>query len=293
MPRRARSRSALGVTTQALLPPSSSSARPKRPAITGAISRPIRTDPVADTSATRGSSTRRRPPTRSPSTRWWTPAGAPTSSAARASRASVARARQQRRLGRLPDHGVAGHQGERGVPGVDRDREVEGGDDADHAQRVPGLHQPVARPLRGHGLAEQLARLTDGEVGDVDHLLHLAERLGGDLADLGGDQRGQILLVLGQQLAPALDQLAAHRCRHLPPGGERLGRPRRSRRRRPRSVWRRTEKITSPVIGVRTSASPATASVSTPVALRARRTSAVISAVVGKSVLMGTSSDLW
>ena len=56
------------------------------------------------------------------------------------------------------------------------------------------------------------------------------------------------------------------------------------------SVWLRTEKITSPVIGVRTSVSPAIASVSTPVAFRARSTSAVISAVVGKSVLMSESS---
>ena len=55
-------------------------------------------------------------------------------------------------------------------------------------------------------------------------------------------------------------------------------------------VWLRTEKITSPVIGVRTSVSPAIASVSTPVAFRARSTSAVISAVVGKFVLMSESS---
>jgi hypothetical protein len=36
----------------------------------------------------------------------------------------------------------------------DRHGEVEGGDDSNDAQRVPGLHQTVTRPLRGHRLAE-------------------------------------------------------------------------------------------------------------------------------------------
>ena len=59
--RTARSRSALGVTIIALLPPSSSSERPRRAATFGAIARPIAVDPVADTSGTRGSSTSARP----------------------------------------------------------------------------------------------------------------------------------------------------------------------------------------------------------------------------------------
>ena len=56
----------------------------------------------------------------------------------------------------------------------------------DHAERVPGLHQPVPGPLGGHRAAVQLPRQADREVADVDHLLDLAEGLGGDLADLDG-----------------------------------------------------------------------------------------------------------
>ena len=51
MARTARSRSADGVTTAALLPPSSSSTRPNRSATRGPTCLPIRTEPVADTSA--------------------------------------------------------------------------------------------------------------------------------------------------------------------------------------------------------------------------------------------------
>ena len=223
MPRRARSRSALGATMAALLPPSSSRARPKRAAISGAICRPIRTEPVAETSATRGSSTSAWPTSRPPSTSWWMPGRSADVGDGPGQQGVGGQRAQRGGLGRLPDHGVAGDQRQGGVPGVDRDREVEGGDDADHAERVPGLGQPVAGALGGDGLAEQLAGLADGQVADVDHLLDLAERLGGDLADLGGDQGGQVGLVLGQQLTPALDQLAADRGRHVAPGGEGLG----------------------------------------------------------------------
>jgi hypothetical protein len=45
---------------------------------------------------------------------------------------------------RLPDDGVAADQRQRRVPRPDRDREVEGRDDADDAERMPGFHHPVA-----------------------------------------------------------------------------------------------------------------------------------------------------
>src|SRR5690606_40275447 len=48
----AQSRSALGVTITALLPPNSRSERPKRRATRGPTSRPMRVLPVAETSAT-------------------------------------------------------------------------------------------------------------------------------------------------------------------------------------------------------------------------------------------------
>ncbi len=66
----------------------------------------------------------------------------------------------------------------------------------DHTERMPGLHQPMRRPLRGDGAAVELARQADGELADVDHLLHFAQRLGGDLADLDGHQRREVVLVL-------------------------------------------------------------------------------------------------
>ena len=56
----------MGATIIALLPPSSSSERPNRSATTGPTARPIGTDPVAETSATRGSATSVRPVSRPP-----------------------------------------------------------------------------------------------------------------------------------------------------------------------------------------------------------------------------------
>ena len=71
--------------------------------------------------------------------------------------------------------------------------------DADDAQRVPLLVHPVRRPLGVHGLAVEHARLTDGEVGDVDHLLHFAVAFGLDLAVLERDEAAQGVLVLAQE----------------------------------------------------------------------------------------------
>ncbi len=128
----------------------------------------------------------------------------------------------QRRLRRrLPDHGVAAHRGERRVPRPHRDREVEGGDDADHAERVPLLVHAVAGPLRLHGQAVELARQADREVAHVDHLLDLAEALGEDLAHLERDQPAERLLVLAQLVAELAHDLAALRRRHHAPGRER------------------------------------------------------------------------
>ncbi len=124
-------------------------------------------------------------------------------------------------LRRLPHHGVAAHQGYGGVPGPDGRGEVERADDTDHPDRVPGLHQPVPGPFRRNGPTAHLPAQAHGQVADVDHLLDLAERLGGDLARLDRDQGGQVGLVLGQQLAEPLDDRAARRGRDGTPGHER------------------------------------------------------------------------
>jgi len=42
-------------------------------------------------------------------------------------------------------------------------------------------------------------RLSDGKIGDVDHLLHFAVALSLDLAVLKGDERAERVFVLAQQ----------------------------------------------------------------------------------------------
>ena len=184
----ARSRSALTARRRRRCcrraPAGAAEARRRRAAPTA---RPIRVEPGGR--LTSGDARRRRPAPRRPRGRRararCSPSRARRPRPARAASSASAGQRGQRGLlRRLPDHGVAADQGERGVPGPDRDREVERGDDADDAERVPGLHQPVARALRGDGQAVELAGQPDREVADVDHLLHLAERLGADLAGL-------------------------------------------------------------------------------------------------------------
>ena len=70
-----------------------------------------------------------------------------------------ARHRRERRHRRgLPYDAVAAHERDRGVPGPHGSGEVERGDDDHDAERVPGLHQPVAGPLRGHRATVELAR---------------------------------------------------------------------------------------------------------------------------------------
>ena len=129
--------------------------------------------------------------------------------------------RERRPLRRLPDHRIAADERERGVPAPDRDREVEGADHGDGAERMPGLRQPVARALGGDRAAVQLSREPDREVADVDHLLDLAEALLGDLPDLERDERAERLLLAAELLAEQADELAATRRRHLAPRLER------------------------------------------------------------------------
>ncbi len=75
-------------------------------------------------------------------------------------------------------------------------------------------------PLGGDRAAEELAREADGEVADVDHLLHLAEALLGDLAGLERDERAERLLLAAQLLAQQPHELAAARRRDVAPGLE-------------------------------------------------------------------------
>src|SRR5262249_45580680 len=127
---------------------------------------------------------------------------------------------------RLPHGAVTAHDSEAEIPRPDRDREVEGADDADHAQRMPSLHHAMARALGSNSEAVELARQPDREVADVDHLLHFTKAFLHDLAGLDRDQPAEFVLVRAQLLAEQADQLAAARGRHLAPLAERLIRAR-------------------------------------------------------------------
>ena len=132
--------------------------------------------------------------------------------------------RGQRRLfRRLPDHGIAADQRERRIPRPDGDREVEGGDDADDAERMPGFHHAVAGALGGDGQAVELARQADGEIADVDHLLHFAEAFGRDLAGFDRDQPAELGLV--RRAVPRRAGAPVRRA-SAPAPGARPGRPR-------------------------------------------------------------------
>ena len=126
--------------------------------------------------------------------------------------------RGERRLRRrLPDDRVAADRGERRVPRPDGDREVERRDDADDAERMPLLVHAVRDALGVHRPAVEHPRLADGEVGDVDHLLHLAVAFGLDLAVLQRDERAERVLVLAQEFREAPYRVAADGRRDVAP----------------------------------------------------------------------------
>ena len=213
--RAASSRSALGATIIALLPPSSSSTRPKRCG-----------DARADRAAHRGRAGRRDQrdarivDQRLADVALALDAAAPARPAHRRTAQRPAHQRhhrfgaERRLLARLPDHRIAADQRQRRIPRPHRDREIERADHQHRPERMPLLHHPVVGPLAGDGQAVELARQADREVADVDHLLDFAEALLDDLAGFERDQLGEHRLGLAQLLAEQADQLAAARRRH-------------------------------------------------------------------------------
>ena len=85
---------------------------------------------------------------------------------------------------------------------------------------MPLLHHPVAGTLGGDRQAVELARQADGEVADVDHLLHFAERFLGDLAGFEGNEGGKVGLALAKLLTDTADELAAFGGGDGAPGSE-------------------------------------------------------------------------
>ena len=125
--------------------------------------------------------------------------------------------RQRRLLRRFPHHRVAANEGQRGVPRPHGDREVERRNDADDASRPPGFNELVIGALGLDREAVELTRQADGEVADVDHLLHFAETFRLDLADLDRHQPTEFGFGGAQFLGEQADKFAPARRRDAAP----------------------------------------------------------------------------
>ena len=169
----ARSMSASSRTTAAFLPPISACTGTPRAAAAAAIRRPMPVDPVKVMASM---------------SRWPTIAVADVRTAdeqvehtggqSRVGQRLREPNRQQRhRAGGLPHHGVAVDQRGRDLPGRDRDREVERGDDADDADRLAGHQDLLAGAGRGEDLAGLAVALVAVVAQDLRGAAHLADRL--------------------------------------------------------------------------------------------------------------------
>ncbi|HMI73453.1 MAG TPA: hypothetical protein VK495_02040 [Steroidobacteraceae bacterium] len=128
----------------------------------------------------------------------------------------------QRGLGRrLPNGGIAGNGRQECVPGPYGHRKIKCRNDAHDAERMPLFVHAVLRALRVHGVAVQHARLTDREVGNIDHLLDFAVAFSLDLAVLQRHQTAERIFVRAKLLADQPHRLAAFRRRHAPPRSRR------------------------------------------------------------------------
>src|SRR5215813_11994216 len=74
---------------------------------------------------------------------------------------------------------------------------------------MPLLHHAMCRTLAGNGQTIELAGKTDGEIADINHLLHFAAALGSNLAGLYHYQAAQLVLGGAQLLAQEPDEFAA------------------------------------------------------------------------------------
>ena len=223
----AMSRSAEGATIIALLPPSSRIGRPKRAATLGPTIEPMRVEPVAETIGTWRDATSASPIAGPPMTIWARPSGAsgPKRLIARSRIFIVASAES----GVFSDGFQITGSPQMSASAAFQDQTATGKLNAEmiaHGpKRMPGLRHPVAGALRGDDEAVQLPRQADGEIADVDHLLHFAQALGDDLADLERHERAERLLRGAQFLAKETHELAAPGRGNLAPGEKGVARP--------------------------------------------------------------------
>ena len=112
-------------------------------------------------------------------------------------------------LAGLDDDRVAAGDRDRHEPQRHHGREVERADDGDDAQALADrVDVDLGRGVLGEAALHQV-RDAAGELGDLEATGHLAEGVGEDLAVLGGDQRGDVLLALVEQLAELEEHLGA------------------------------------------------------------------------------------
>ena len=122
-------------------------------------------------------------------------------------------------LAGLDDHGVAAGDGDRHEPQRHHGREVERADDGHDAQALPDrVDVDLGRGVLGEAALHQV-RDAAGELGDLEATGDLTEGVGEDLAVLGGDQRGDVLLALVEQLAEPEEHLGALGQRDAAPAG--------------------------------------------------------------------------
>jgi len=117
----------------------------------------------------------------------------------------------------LEDDRIAADDCRERLPGRDRDRKVPRCDRTYDADRHPRRHLELVAQLGWRRLAEQTPALAAHVVGHVDRFLDVAGGLGPDLPHLVGHQLGDVVLVIGEQLCEAEENLAALRGRDEPP----------------------------------------------------------------------------
>ena len=116
---------------------------------------------------------------------------------------------ERRLVGWFPNGGIAADGCQGAVPRPHRDGEIEGGDDADDAERMPRFHHAMLRAFGGDGEAVELARETNGEITNINHLLHFTLAFGDDFAGFEADEGSEFHLGLAQGVAELADEFAA------------------------------------------------------------------------------------
>ena len=185
--------------------------------------RPMAVEPVAETTGTRGSSTRISPISRPPISTSDRPSGAsPKRAIARSTSACVASAVS----GVFSDGFQTTGSPQTKASAAFQDQTATGKLKAEITPQTPSGCQVSIMRWSGRSVAMvsavELARQPDGEVADVDHLLDLAEALREDLAGLERDEPAEIGLCGAQLLAEQAHELAAPRRRHAAPAQERV-----------------------------------------------------------------------